>query len=167
MSEGWSITLGDSDEPQSGTDDGSDVNDVLEQLRSVPAGSTGLTLVSVLVLAALVATAGLLGGQSWRGRLAWASVTLAVAAAMMLLVSVVSIGPLLQTAIGEVKTEAVEELDSPTAVLGVEKALDVARSMADEVLGGIVRNSLLLFVVGVVGIALSFVRVRNVAWLRR
>ena len=167
LSEGWSITLGDSDEPQSGTDDGSDANDVLEQLRSVPAGSTGLTLVLVLVLAALLATAGLLGGQSWRGRLAWASATLAVAAAMMLLVSVVSIGPLLHTAIGEVKTEAVEELDSSTAVLGVEKALDVARSMADEVLGGIVRNSLLLFVVGAVGIALSFVRVRNVAWLRR
>ena len=143
LSEGWSITLGDSDESQSGTDDGSDVTDVLDQLRSVPAG-----LVSVLVLAALLAAAGLLGGQSWRGRLAWASATLAVASILLFLVLVASVGPLLQTAIGEVKAEAVEELDSPTAVLGVEKALEVAQSMADEVLGGMVRNSLWLFVLG-------------------
>ena len=162
LSEGWSITLGDSDESQSGTDDGSDVTDVLDQLRSVPAG-----LVSVLVLAALLAAAGLLGGQSWRGRLAWASATLAVASILLFLVLVASVGPLLQTAIGEVKAEAVEELDSPTAVLGVEKALEVAQSMADEVLGGIVRNSLWLFVLGVVGIALSYVPVIRAVLPRR
>ena len=162
LSEGWSITLGDSDESQSGTDDGSDVTDVLDQLRSVPAG-----LVSVLVLAALLAAAGLLGGQSWRGRLAWASATLAVASILLFLVLVASVGPLLQTAIGEVKAEAVEELDSPTAVLGVEKALEVAQSMADEVLGGMARSSLWLFVLGSAAFALTFLRGEFLSRFRR
>ena len=162
MSEGWSITLGDSDESQSGTDDGSDVTDVLDQLRSVPAG-----LVSVLVLAALLAAAGLLGGQSWRGRLAWASATLAVASILLFLVLVASVGPLLQTAIGEVKAEAVEELDSPTAVLGVEKALEVAQSMADEVLGGMARSSLWLFVLGSAAFGLTFLRGEFLSRFRR
>ncbi len=162
LSEGWSITLGDSDESQSGTDDGSDVTDVLDQLRSVPAG-----LVSVLVLAALLAAAGLLGGQSWRGRLAWASATLAVASILLFLVLVASVGPLLQTAIGEVKAEAVEELDSPTAVLGVEKALEVAQSMADEVLGGMARSSLWLFVLGSAAFVLTFLRGEVLSRFRR
>ena len=162
LSEGWSITLGDSDESQSGTDDGSDVTDVLDQLRSVPAG-----LVSVLVLAALLAAAGLLGGQSWRGRLAWASATLAVASILLFLVLVASVGPLLQTAIGEVKAEAVEELDSPTAVLGVEKALEVAQSMADEVLGGMARSSLWLFVLGSAAFGLTFLRGEVLSRFRR
>ena len=162
LSEGWSITLGDSDESQSGTDDGSDVTDVLDQLRSVPAG-----LVSVLVLAALLAAAGLLGGQNWRGRLAWASATLAVASILLFLVLVASVGTLLYTVLNEVRTDALEEPASPAAVMAVEKAMAVAGSMVDEFMGGLVRNTLGLFVVGVAGIALSFVRVRTIAWLRR
>ena len=154
LSEGRRITLSDSD-----------VSDVLEQIRSLSARSTGLAI--VLVLAALLAAAGLLGGQSWRGRLAWASATLAVASALLLLVLVASVGELLYTVLNEIRAGVLEDLDSPTAVLAVEKWLDVAGSMVDEIMGGLVRNSLGLFVVGVVGIALSFVRVRNIAWLRR
>ena len=154
LSDGWSITLSDSD-----------ANDVLERLRSLLARSTGLAI--VLVLAALLAAAGLLGGQGWRGRLAWASATLAVASVLLLLVLVASVGTLLYTVLNEVRTDAVDDLDSPTAVLGVEKAVDVAGSMVDEIMGGLVRNTLGLFVVGVGGIALSFVRVKNIAWPRR
>ena len=154
LSDGWSITLSDSD-----------ANDVLERLRSLLARSTGLAI--VLVLTALLVAAGLLGGQSWRGRLAWASATLAVASVLLLLVLVASVGTLLYTVLNEVRTDAVDDLDSPTAVLGVEKAVDVAGSMVDEIMGGLVRNTLGLFVVGVGGIALSFVRVKNIAWPRR
>ena len=154
LSDGWSITLSDSD-----------ANDVLERLRSLLARSTGLAI--VLVLTALLVAAGLLGGQGWRGRLAWASATLAVASVLLLLVLVASVGTLLYTVLNEVRTDAVDDLDSPTAVLGVEKAVDVAGSMVDEIMGGLVRNTLGLFVVGVGGIALSFVRVKNIAWPRR
>ena len=58
MSDGWRITLDDVNELEPGA---------MEQLRSLPAWSAGMTLVFVLLLLALLAAAGLLGGQTWRG----------------------------------------------------------------------------------------------------
>lgn len=156
LTDGWRLTVSDLDDLASGEDVGMAASDGLEQVRSLPARSVGLTLVSVLVLAALLAAAGLLGGQSWRGRLAWASGTLAVTSMLLLLVTTLSIGPVLGNAIVELKAEAAENLGSPTALLGTEKALDVAKSMGSDFIGGMARSSLWFFVVGAAVFALSF-----------
>ena len=152
FSEGYNIPPDDSEEPQSGTDDSSDAEVVLERIRSLLAQSTSPVI--ALVLAALLAAAGLLGGQGWRGRLAWASGTLAVSSLLLFLVLVLSVGGLLYTVLEEVRVDALEEPESPAAIMAVEKVMDVAGSMVDEFMGGLVRNTLGLFVVGVAGIGL-------------
>ena len=158
LSDGWRITLDDVNELEPGA---------MEQLRSLPAGSAGLTLVSVLLLLALLAAAGALGGQTWRGRLAWASGTLAVTSLLLFLVATLSAGPVLASSIVELKADAAEDLGSPTAVLGLKKALDVAQSMGDDFVGGLAHSSLWLFVVGAVAFGLTFVPKGFISRFRR
>ena len=149
LSDGWRFTLADVNELAPGD---------AEQIRSLPVGSAGLTLVSALVLAALLAAAGLLGGQNWQGRAAWASGTLAVTSLLLFLVTTLSVGPALDSGIGQLKAEAAEDLGSPAAILGMGKALDVVQSMGDDFVGGMARSSLWLFVLGSAAFALTFLR---------
>ncbi|MDE2859940.1 MAG: hypothetical protein OYI31_02205 [Chloroflexota bacterium] len=156
FTDGWRLTLSDLDDLVSGEDEGVAASEGLEQVRSLPARSVGLTVVSALVLAALLAAAGLLGGRSWRGRLAWASGTLAVTSMLLLLATTLSIGPVVGNAVVDLKAEAAEDLGSPSVLLGTEKALDVAQSMGSDFITGVARSSLWFFVVGAAVFALSF-----------
>ena len=157
LTDGWRLTQADLDDLASAEDNSASASESLERVRSLPVGSTGLTLVAALVLVALLAAAGLLGGQTWRGRIAWASGTLAVTSLLLLLVTTLSIGPVFNSAIGELKAQAAEDLGSPAARLGMEKALDVVQSMGDDFVGGVARSSLWLFVIGAVAFGLTFV----------
>ena len=157
LTDGWRLTQADLDDLASADDDSASASESLERVRTLPVGSAGLTLVAALVLAALLASAGLLGGETWRGRIAWASGTLAVTSLLLLLVTTLSIGPVFNSAIGELKAQAAEDLGSPAARLGMDKALDVAQSMGDDFVGGVGRSSLWLFVIGAVAFGLTFV----------
>ncbi len=159
LSGGWQFTLDDLEELTASEDGGTGAAGVLEQLRSVPVGSAWLTLVLVVALAAMLAAAGLLGGQSRRGRLAWASATLASASFVLLMVFALSVGPAFQNALGEIHAEATASADSPAAKLAAEKVVDVAQAMARDFSGGLTLNALWLFLAGALAFGLSFLRV--------
>ena len=167
LTDGWRLTQADLDELASAEDDDASASESLDRVRTLPVGSAGLTLVAALVLAALLASAGLLGGQTWRGRIVWASGTLAVTSLLLLLVTTLSIGPVFDSAIGELKAQATEDLGSPAARLGMEKALDVVQSMGDEFVGGFARSSLWLLVIGAVAFGLTFVPREFISRFRR
>ncbi len=167
LTDGWRLTQADLDDLASADDDSASASESLERVRSLPVGSAGLTLVAALVLVALLASAGLLGGQTWRGRIAWASGTLAVTSLLLLLVVTLSIGPVLDSAIGELKAQAAEDLGSPAARLGMNKTLDVVQSMGDDFVGGVARSSLWLFVIGAVAFGLTFVPEEFISRFRR
>lgn len=167
LTDGWRLTQANLDDLAYADDDSASASDSLERVRSLPVGSAGLTLVAALVLIALLAAAGLLGGQTWRGRIAWASGTLAVTSLLLLLVTTLSIGPVFDSAIGELKSQAAEDLGSPAARLGMNKTLDVVQSMGDDFVGGVAGSSLWLFVIGALAFGLTFVPEEFISRFRR
>ena len=158
LTDGWRITLAELDELTASEDGEAGASVVLEQIRSVPVGSAALTLVMALTLSAMLAAAGLLGGQGWRGRLAWASATLASASFVLLLASVVTIGPVLQSVLGELGADAAASAGSVTAELAADKSVDVAQSMARDFSGGLTLSCLWLFLASALAFGLSFWR---------
>ena len=168
LTDGWRLTLSDLDDQASSEDGTATASDALERIRSAPAASAGLTLVLALVLAALLAAAGLLGGQTGRGRLAWASGTLAIASLLLLLVATLSVNPLLRQRDGRVAGGSGggpgQSRGDPCRGEGDGGgAVDGGR--AD--LGGLVRNTLVLFLIGAVAFGLTFLRVPALSRYRR
>ena len=106
-----------------------------------------------LVAGILLVAVAFLGGKSWRGRIAWAAAVLLVSAGVIALVS----GPLYQAASGSV-LDALREGLAPdpgskfslTSEVLTNKLLDVIEMVADDFVGDIVRNSLILAVMAVV-----------------
>ena len=106
-----------------------------------------------LVAGILLVAVAFLGGTSWRGRIAWAAAVLLVSAGVIALVS----GPLYQAASGSV-LDALREGLAPdpgskfslTSEVLTNKLLDVIEMVADDFVGDIVRNSLILAVVAAV-----------------
>ena len=158
LTDGWRITLDDLDGLTGAEDGEAGASVALRQIRALPVGSAALTLVMALALAAMLAAAGLLGGQGRRGRLAWASAMLASASFVLLLASVVTVGPVLQSAIGEVGADAAASAGSVTAELAADKSVDVAQSMARDFTRGLTLNCLWLFLAGALAFGLSFWR---------
>ena len=106
-----------------------------------------------LVAGVLLVAVAFLGGTSWRGRIAWAAAVLLVSAGVIALVS----GPLYQAVSGSV-LDALREGLAPdpgskfslTSEVLTNKLLDVIEMVADDFVGDIVRNSLILAVVAAV-----------------
>ncbi len=106
-----------------------------------------------LVAGILLVAVAFLGGKSWRGRIAWAAAVLLVSAGVIALVS----GPLYQAASGSV-LDALREGLAPdpgskfslTSEVLTNKLLDVIEMVADDFVGDIVRNSLILAVMAAV-----------------
>ena len=106
-----------------------------------------------LVAGILLVAVAFLGGTSWRGRIAWAAAVLLVSAGVIALVS----GPLYQAASGSVLDALREGLAADpgskfplTSEVLTNKLLDVIEMVADDFVGDIVRNSLILAVVAAV-----------------
>ena len=167
LTDGWQLTLSDLDGLVSADGGGTAATDALEQLRSLRSTWSGLTLMILLALAALLAAAGYLGGQTWRGRIAWASATLAATSLLLFLVTTLSIGPVLDSGIAQLREEAAEDLGSPAAILGTGKALDIVQSMGDDFMGGLAGSSLWLIVIGAVAFGLTFLRSEVLSRFRR
>lgn len=112
-----------------------------------------------LVLAlALLATVGAVGGTSWRVGVGWVGATLLLATAPILIVT----GPIYQAASNAAFDALRDEIAAEpgtafalTSDLLAHKLLDIVDLSADEVVGGIARNSLLLAVLGAVAVAAS------------
>ena len=86
---------------------------------------------------------------------------------LLFLVTTLSIGPVLDSGIGQLKAEAAEDLGSETALLGMEKALALAQSLGDDFIGGMARSSLWLFVIGALAFGLAFIRREDLSRFRR
>ena len=102
-----------------------------------------------LAAGVLLLAVAFLGGRSWRGRVAWAAAVLLVSAGVAALVS----GPLYQAASGAVFDALREGLADPdskfplTSELLANKLPEVIEMVADEFVGDIARNSVILAVV--------------------
>ena len=105
----------------------------------------------------LLLAVAFLGGRSWRGRVAWAAAVLLVSAGVAALVS----GPLYQVASDAVFDALREGLADPdskfplTSELLANKLPEVIEMVADEFVGDIARNSLILAVVAAVPLLAS------------
>jgi hypothetical protein len=106
----------------------------------------------------LLAAIGFLGGRGWRGRLTWAAVTLGVTAAL----AFAALGPVYrgfaEPRVDELIVDATAEArEGATALetLVIDKAVTVARSVADAFRGGLAQRSLLFLIIGAGGLALS------------
>ena len=123
--------------------------------REAAEALTGAVWLSAAVAALLLAAVAFLGGRSWRGRLAWAAVTLLVAAAVIAVVS----GPVYQSVSGAVLDDIRGELAAEpgdrfavTSDLLVDKLIEVVETAADEVVAPIARISLILAVAGAIAV---------------
>jgi hypothetical protein len=106
----------------------------------------------------LLAAIGFLGGRGWRGRLTWAAVTLGVTAAL----AFAALGPVYrgfaEPRIDELIVDATADAREGATVLEtlvIDKAVTVARSVADAFRGGLTQRSLLFLIIGAAGLALS------------
>ena len=157
-SDGWTYTDADLREDMAS---GSFVS--IEEFREQPARAQSLRFLVYVLLAALLALIGFLGGTNWWSRIAWAAATLGVASILTLVAFVLVVKPVVRGLIDELRVGAAEGMGSPTGLLLVEKAMEVAQAMADDFLSGIVRYSLVLFVFAAGVFALAIVRNRLVS----
>ena len=157
-SNGWTYTDADLRE-----DVASGSFDSIEEFREQPARARSLRFLVYLLLAALLALIGFLGGTNWWSRIAWAAATLGVASILALVASVLVFKPVVRGLIDDLRLLASEGMESPTGLLLVEKVIEVAQAMADDFLSGIARYSLALFVFAAVVFAAAFVRSRLVS----
>ncbi len=131
------------------------VEEGLDEGRDVVGLGSGNLWVPALIAAVLLLVVALLGGRSWRGRLAWgAGVLLLSAGAFAIL-----FGPVVQAtsdgAFDDIREEVAPGPDAQfpnTSEELFDKLVDVAESAADEFAGNIARNALILALVGAVGV---------------
>ncbi len=140
------------------TEDREGLEEAMEAVREVADGVRSGRWVALVVAVALLGTVGAVGGTSWRAGVAWAGATLLVSALPMALLA----GPVYQSASAAVfdalRDEIVIDPDTAlllTSELLTDKLLDIAQGSADDIAGGIFRNSLLLAVLGAVALAVS------------
>ena len=140
-SDGWTYTDADLREDMASGSFGS-----IEEFREQPARAQSLRFLVYIILAALLALIGFLGGTNWWSRIAWAAATLGVASILTLVAFVLVVKPVVRGLMDELRIGAAEGMESPTGLLLVEKVMEVAQAMANDFLSGIVRYSLVLFV---------------------
>ena len=132
--------------------------EALEGARAAADGVRSGRWVALVVALALLVTVGAVGADSWRGRLAWVGATLLAASVPILVVT----GPIYQAASDAVLDALRDEIAAEPGVafaltsdLLTHKLLDIVELSADEVIGGIARNSLLLAILGAAVLAAS------------
>lgn len=140
------------------TEDREGLEEALEAVREVADGVRSARWVALVMAVALLGTVGAVGGTSWRTGVAWSAATLLLAAAPIALVA----GPAYQSAsaamFDALRDAIVIDPDAAfvlTLDLLTDKLLDIAEGSADDIAGGIFRNSLLLAVLGGVALAVS------------
>ncbi len=123
-----------------------------EQARSAAATFRKLRWVVYLIPMLLLAGIAFLGGRSWRGRLAWGAAVLGVAG----LLAFVAFGVVYQAvAWPMIEQEIGNAMQTSTALERVlqVKALEVARSLSNGVIGGLARRSFVFLALALLGIA--------------
>ena len=131
------------------------VEEGLDEVRDAVGLGSGNLWVPALIAAVLLLVVALLGGRSWRGRLAWGAGVLLLSAGVFAIL----FGPVVQAtsdgAFDDVREEVAPGPDAQfpnTSEALVDKTLDIAQSVTDEFAGNIARNALILAIVGAVGV---------------
>ena len=150
--------LGDGLSVEVAAEDREGFEEALEGARAAADGVRSGRWVALVVALALLVTVGAVGADSWRGRLAWVGATLLAASVPILVVT----GPIYQAASGAALDALRDEIAAEPGVafaltsdLLAHKLLDIVELSADEVIGGIARNSLLLAILGAAVLAAS------------
>jgi len=135
LSEGWSFTEQDL---EAQVEDTGLAVDTFHDLRGYFDLANTLRLLVFLPMGLILLVIGLLGGRSWRSRLAWAGAFLTVGAAITFAVS----GPVYDSQgkprLDDLKEEIQQEIQSDgiyfieTRELATEKVLEIAEVMADD-----------------------------------
>ena len=126
--------------------------DNLDDTRSTLKTARSLRWLVYLIPVLLLAGIAFLGGRSWPGRLAWGASVLAVAA----LLAFVAFGVLYQAvAWPMIDREIANSMNAVTALERIlqAKALEMARSMSDALVGGLATRALVFLVIAVLGVA--------------
>ncbi len=144
-------------------DDGRDILDLVSTFR----------LVIYLPVLLLLVAIGFLGGRGWSGRFAWAAGALLVTSAIVF----VAFGPVYnsigESQLDDAQEEAIEEIEDDldsdfpvTERLAIDKVFEISRSVINGFASGIAGKSLVLLIIGAVGLVVSL-RWRNVVDLFR
>ena len=136
---------------------GDEALDDFDQARDVLGWARGLRLLVYLPVLIVLAAIGFLGGRGWSGRFQWASAFLVIAAASVLIVFWPVYNALAEPGIDE----AIEKIDpsgsfGQTSLLATNKAFDVVEAEAGDFASGVATKSVILLIVGIVGLGLSF-----------
>lgn len=150
--------LGDGYVVEVATEDWPEWDEALEGSRAAADGIGQARWTAFGIAALLLIGVGVLGGTSWRGRVAWGAGALLIAAGLVAIVW----GPVYQAVSGAAIEAAREEiaanLDADfarTSDLLADKLLDVAVMVAGDIAASMVRNSIILAAVGAVALAVS------------
>ena len=150
--------LGDGLSVEVAAEDREGFEEALEGARAAADGVRSGRWVALVIALALLVTVGAVGADSWRGRLAWVGAALLGASVPILVVT----GPIYQAASDAVLDALRDEIAAEPGVafaltsdLLTHKLLDIVELSADEVVGGIARNSLLLAILGAAVLAAS------------
>ncbi|MXZ87364.1 MAG: hypothetical protein F4081_08615 [Dehalococcoidia bacterium] len=141
-----------SDESPEGLEEG------LDEVRDAIALGAGDLWIPALIAAALLLLIGFLGGRSWRGRFAWAAGVLLLSAAVLAVLFWTVAQSVSDGALDDIREEIALDSDSQfpsTSEALADKLVDVAASAVDDVAGNIARNTLILAVVGAVGVIVA------------
>ena len=136
-----------------------DVRD-FDRLRTNADRARTFKLIVYLPALVLLLAIGLLGGRRWSHRIAWASAFLAVAAGVTYALT----GPVYDSVgsprVDDAWDEILEEIDfdddfGNTERLVVQKALEIADSVADGFASGIASKSMVLLIIGLLALGVS------------
>ncbi|MDA0988049.1 MAG: hypothetical protein O2783_02695 [Chloroflexi bacterium] len=149
LSDGWTYSDVDFRENLADAEGGAFLEN-FDTFREQLARARNLRFLVYILWAVLLALIGVLGGRHWGSKIAWAAATLAISSIIVFIAS----GPVYnfigQSKIDDLRVDLVQDMESPTQLLAVEKGLDVVQMVADDFLGGIERSSLTLLVIALV-----------------
>jgi hypothetical protein len=144
-------------------DDGRDILDLVSTFR---------LMIYLPVLLLLVAI-GFLGGRRWSSRIAWAAGALLVTSAIVFLAFGPVWGSIGESQLDDAQEEAIEEIEDDldsdfpaTERLAIDKLFEISRSVVSGFASGIAGKSLVLLIIGAVGLVVSL-RWHNVVGLFR
>jgi hypothetical protein len=149
LSDGW--TYSDVDFLENLADaEGGAILDNFDMFREQLARARNLRFLVYILSAVLLALIGVLGGRHLGSKIALAAATLAISSIIVFVASGPVYNLIGQSKIDDLRAEVVQDMESPTQLLAVEKGIDVVQMAADDFLGGIERSSLTLLVIALV-----------------
>ena len=159
LSDAWVYTEADFREDIADAGDGETLRD-FDRARTNLGRVRTFKLVIYVPVILLLITIGFLGGRRWPSRFAWAAASLAVTAAIIFVVFGLLYGTIGESRIDDARADAIEEIDFSddfplTERLLVDKAFDIAESVAGDFASGVATKSFILLIVGLIGLGLS------------